>query len=508
MMECKKVDEERKGHNHMLERSIYQDIAERTGGDIYIGVVGPVRTGKSTLIKKFMEHLILPNIEGEYVKERAKDEMPQSGSGKTVMTTEPKFIPEEAAKITLDESTSFRVKLIDCVGYIIPGAMGHIEEGQPRMVMTPWSPEPLPFEDAAEMGTEKVIREHSTLGIVVTTDGSIGDLPRESYAIAEERVINELKELRKPFAIVLNCTRPSSPQTLALCKDMEEAYGVAVVPLNCLELSENDIREILKNVLYEFPIREIRVKMPSWLNIPGEQNGLYQKLLDAMSDNMQSIDKVGDVRTFFSKFSLEDGTVTSGIGDVHLGEGRAIVEVRIPEQIFYRILGEKCGYEIPNERRLMELITELSQVKRKYDKVSAAIEDVMNTGYGIVMPTVEDMRLEEPEIVKQPGGYGVKLKASAPSIHMMKAEIQTEVSPMVGTESQSEELVKFLLKEFESDPKAIWNSNMFGKTLHELVSEGLTGKLSHMPKEAREKLTGTIQRIINEGSGGLICILL
>lgn len=492
----------------MLEKSIYLDIAERTGGNIYIGIVGPVRTGKSTLIKKFMEHLILPNIEGDYIKERAKDEMPQSGSGRTVMTTEPKFIPEEAAKIKLDESTSFSVKLIDCVGYVIPGAMGHVEDGQPRMVMTPWSDQPLPFEEAAELGTEKVIREHSTLGIVVTTDGSIGELPRESYVAAEERVIGELKELNKPFAIVLNCAHPSAPQTLSLCKNLETQYGVSVIPLNCIDLNENDIKEILKNVLYEFPVREVRLKLPSWLNIPGEPNTLFKKLLDALSEKMEDIEKIGNVKTVFCNFAFEDGKIYSTLNDVRLGEGCANVEIRIPEQVFYRILGERCGYEITNERRLMELLTELSAIKQKYDKVSAAIEDVMKTGYGIVMPTVEDMRLEEPEIVKQPGGYGVKLKASAPSIHMMKAEIQTEVSPMVGTESQSEELVKFLLKEFESDPKAIWNSNMFGKTLHELVSEGLTGKLSHMPAEAREKITGTIQRIINEGSGGLICILL
>ena len=492
----------------MLERSIYQDIAERTGGDIYIGIVGPVRTGKSTLIKKFMEHLILPNIEGEYVKERAKDEMPQSGSGRTVMTTEPKFIPEEAATVKLDDDTSFRVKLIDCVGYVIPGAMGHIEDGQPRMVMTPWSEEPLPFEEAAELGTEKVIREHSTLGIVVTTDGSIGELPRESYLSAEERVITELKELKKPFAIVLNCVRPSSPQTLSLCKSMEEQYGVSVIPLNCIDLSENDIKEILKNVLYEFPVREVRIKMTSWVNIPGEPYALLGKMLTEMNNALQQVDKIGNVRSAFKGFAMEDGMISAAMSDIHLGDGCANVEIRIPEQIFFRILGEKCGYEIPNERRLMELLTELSDVKQKYDKVSSAIDDVMETGYGIVMPTVEDMRLEEPEIVKQPGGYGVKLKASAPSIHMMKADIKTEVSPMVGTESQSEELVKFLLKEFESDPTAIWESNMFGKTLHELVSEGLNGKLAHMPKEAREKITGTIGRIVNEGSGGLICILL
>lgn len=492
----------------MSEQSIYQNIAKRTGGDIYIGVVGPVRTGKSTLIKKMMEHLILPNIEGEYVRERAKDEMPQSGSGRTVMTTEPKFIPEEAATVTLDGSASFRVKMVDCVGYIIPGAIGHTEEGTPRMVMTPWSETPIPFEDAAEMGTQKVIREHSTIGIVVTTDGSIGEIPHDSYLEAEQRVISELKELGKPFAVVLNCTRPSSPQVCALVADMEEQYGVPVIPVNCMEMSENDIREILKHVLYQFPLCEIRLQMPAWLNVLDEKDSLRERLYGAVGDCVQTLCKVGDVKNAFDALTLEDGAVTARLDSLRLGEGSATVEVRIPEKIFYRILGEKSGMEIEDERALMEIMTDLSAVKRKYDKVSAAIDEVMETGYGIVMPTVEDMHLEEPEIVKQPGGYGVKLKASAPSIHMMKADIQTEVSPMVGTESQSEELVRFLLKEFESDPKAIWESNMFGKTLHELVSEGLTSKLAHMPAEAREKITGTISRIINEGSGGLICILL
>ena len=492
----------------MLEQSIYQDIAERTGGDIYIGVVGPVRTGKSTLIKKFMEQLILPNIEGEYIRERAKDEMPQSGSGRTVMTTEPKFIPEEAATVNLDGSASFRMKLIDCVGYIIPGVIGPTEEGQPRMVMTPWSPDPLPFEEAAETGTEKVIREHSTIGIVVTTDGSIGELPRESYLDAEQRVVSELQALKKPFAVVLNCARPSAPQTIALCTDLEEQYHVPIIPINCLEMGENEIREILKNVLYEFPIREVRLQMPGWLDVLEEQDSLRQRLFGSIGDCVQTLSKVGDVRPAFDALKLEDGEVTARLDNIRLGDGSATVELRIPDAIFYRILGERSGFEIQDEQALMQIMTELADVKRKYDKVAAAIDDVMATGYGIVMPTVEDMRLEEPEIVKQPGGYGVKLKASAPSIHMMKADIETEVSPMVGTESQSEELVRFLLKEFEADPQAIWDSNMFGKTLHELVSEGLTSKLAHMPADARTKITGTIQRIINEGSGGLICILL
>lgn len=492
----------------MAEHSIYKDIAERTGGDIYIGVVGPVRTGKSTLIKKFMEHLILPGIPGEHMRERAKDEMPQSGSGRTVMTTEPKFIPEEAAEVHPDEKTVCRVKLIDCVGYIVPGVMGHLEEGQPRMVMTPWSAEPLPFETAAEMGTEKVIKEHATIGIVVTTDGSIGEIPRENYTEAEERVVGELKALKKPFAVVMNSRMPNAPEVLALCSELEDGYGVPVIPMNCLEMGEREILDVLRNVLYEFPLREVRVQLPCWLDLPGGAEALKKSLLGDLANGIGSLEKMGSVRRVFDGVSLAEGDGIAKVHGVYPGNGSATVEVRVPETVFFRILGEQCGYEIGNEGELLEIMTELSAAKKKYDKVASAMEDVMETGYGIVMPTVEDMRLEEPEIVKQPGGYGVKLKASAPSIHLMKADIQTEVSPMVGTESQSEELVRFLLKEFEADPGAIWNSNMFGKSLHELVSEGLTGKLAHMPKEAREKITGTIGRIINEGSGGLICILL
>ncbi|MBQ8325262.1 MAG: stage IV sporulation protein A [Clostridia bacterium] len=492
----------------MAEHSIYKDIAERTGGDIYIGVVGPVRTGKSTLLKKFMEHLILPGITGEHMRERAKDEMPQSGSGRTVMTTEPKFIPEEAAEVFLDEKTSCRVKLIDCVGYIVPGVMGHLEEGQPRMVMTPWSAEPLPFEAAAEMGTEKVIKEHATIGIVVTTDGSIGEIPRENYEEAEERVIGELKALEKPFAVVMNSRFPASQEVLSLCTELEDRYGVPVVPVNCLEMGEQEILSVLQNVLYQFPLREVRVQLPRWLNMPRGAEALRRGVLSQLSEKAEALEKMGSVRRVFEGCALAEGDAALKVCGVYPGNGSATVEVCIPETVFFRILGEQCGYEIENEEALMEIMAELSDAKRKYDKVASAMEDVMETGYGIVMPTVEDMRLEEPEIVKQPGGYGVKLKASAPSIHMMKADIQTEVSPMVGTESQSEELVKFLLKEFEADPGAIWNTNMFGKSLHELVSEGLNGKLAHMPKEAREKITGTIGRIINEGSGGLICILL
>ena len=491
----------------MTEMSIYNDIANRTNGDIYIGVVGPVRTGKSTLIKRFTENLILPNIESEGMRERAKDEMPQSASGKTVMTTEPKFIPENAARIPLDEGAECRVKLIDCVGYIVPGAMGLIENGEPRMVMTPWSKDPLPFEKAAETGTRRVIEEHSTVGVVVTTDGTIGEIARESYIDAERRVITELRAIKKPFVVVLNSAHPNAPQAQKLANDLEQEYDVPVLAMNCLEMNENDIKDILRGLLYEFPVREIRFSLPSWIDVLDENDDLKKNLFSDISSCVCTIKRVGEIKDATSDFSSGD-SIDAKLSKIDLGCGSAKIDIHIPDRIFYSILGEKSGFEIENEKELLNIMTELADVKKKYDKVAAAIDDVMNDGYGIVMPSIDELTLEEPEIVKQPGGYGVKLKASAPSIHMMKADIETEVNPIVGTESQSEELVSFLLKEFEEDPKAIWESNMFGKTLHELVSEGLNSKLAHMPDEARAKIAGTIQRIINEGSGGLICILL
>ncbi len=490
----------------MTDTGIYSDISTRTGGDIYIGVVGPVRTGKSTLIKKFTEALILPNIDSDSMRERAKDEMPQSASGRTVMTTEPKFIPETAVNVSLDEGAECRIKLIDCVGYIVSGAMGLIEDGQPRMVMTPWSETPLPFEVAAETGTKRVIEEHSTIGIVVTTDGTIGDIPRESYVEAEKRVISELKALSKPFVVVLNSATPHSAHSQSLAAELENEYDVPVLALNCIDMNESDIKDILKSVLYEFPVREVSFSVPAWLDILEDGNALKESLLSEIDSCAKSISRVGEISDAVNAFSGED--MSARLERLDLGSGSADIDVRVPERIFYGILGERSGFEIENERELLKIMTELASTKKKYDRVASAIDDVMNDGYGIVMPSIDELTLEEPEIVKQAGGYGVKLKASAPSIHMMKADIETEVSPIVGTESQSEELVSFLLKEFEEDPKRIWESNMFGKTLHELVNEGLNSKLSHMPDEARTKIAGTIQRIINEGSGGLICILL
>ncbi len=490
----------------MTDLTIYNDIAKRTEGDIYIGVVGPVRTGKSTLINRFMQTLVLPFMESETKRERARDEMPQSASGKTVMTTEPKFVPEEAASIRLDENVNFRMRMIDCVGYIIPGAIGHIEDGATRMVMTPWSAEPMPFGEAAEIGTKKVMTEHSTIGIVVTTDGSIGEIERNAYEDAEGRIVREMKETGKPFVVVLNSAHPNDKNTVFLAAQLEERYDVPVIPLNCAEMNDSDIKEILRAILYEFPVSEIKIALPSWIDVqPGGK--IKNELYDTITKAVMNIRRTGEIRHVFNNFTSANGA-TAKTENVNLGDGTSQISVVLPENVFYSALGEFSGFDINDEKSLFSLLGELKTVNEKYAKVAEALEEVNRTGYGIVTPGIDDLTLDEPEIVRQPGGYGVKLKASAPSIHMIKANIQTELSPTVGTERQSEELVKYLLHEFEEDPKKIWGSNMFGKTLYELIGEGINAKLAHMPEDARGKLSETLQRIINEGSGGLICILL
>ncbi len=492
----------------MTDAGIYRDIANRTGGDIYIGVVGPVRTGKSTFIKKFMENQVIPNIEKEYDRARARDEMPQSAAGRTVMTTEPKFIPDEAVEIVVGDNARMRVKMIDCVGYIVPEAMGHMENGVPRMVRTPWSADPMPFEQAAEIGTRKVICEHSTIGLVVTTDGTVGDIPRENYTEAEGRVIRELKELNKPFAIVVNSADPGREESRALACRMEEDYGVPVALVNCLEMDSEDVRHILELVLLEFPVQEVGVGLPSWICALDEGHWLRASLEKEIMTHAAHVSRVGEVGSVFGKLVEMDAVRGTAVESIDLGSGCVRVAVSVDDSLYYRVLGELTGLTVENQESMIPLMMHLAEIKNKYDKISAALDEVRATGYGIVTPDIEDLHLEEPEIVRQAGGYGVRLKASAPSIHMIRADIETEINPMVGTEQQSEDLVRFLLHEFEEDPRKIWESNIFGKTLHELVNEGLHTKLSHMPSEARLKLGETLQRIINEGSGGLICILL
>lgn len=492
----------------MVNNDIYSSIAKRTDGDIYIGVVGPVRTGKSTFIKKFMESLVIPNITSEFRKERAIDELPQSAAGKTIMTTEPKFIPEEAVEIKLSDNAVFNVRMIDCVGYIVPAAIGYIENEAPRMVMTPWFEEEIPFAMAAEIGTQKVIKEHSTIGLVVTTDGSITDIPRDEYCDAEERVINELSEINKPFVIILNCLDPKSSSAQQLASELEDKYSTPVIPVNCLELDEQGISDILRQVLYAFPVKEVNITMPKWITALEKDHWLKSSVISAIRAAAENIKHIRDMTKLTERLSDSEYISGSQISEIDLGKGSAGIKLDFDSELFYKILGEKTGIEIKNDNDLMPLLKDLIAIKKKYEKVENALNEVEATGYGIVMPDIDDLSLEEPEIVKQGGKYGVRLKASAPSIHMMKADIVTEVNPIVGSEKQSEELVMYLMNEFNDDPTKIWNSNIFGKSLHELVNEGLHNKLYKMPVDARLKLQETLERIINEGCGGLICFIL
>lgn len=488
--------------------SIYKDIAERTGGDIYIGVVGPVRTGKSTFIKKFMENLVIPNIKNEYDRTRAKDEMPQSAAGRTVMTTEPKFIPDESVRIELDGNAEMQVKMIDCVGYIVPNALGNSENGQTRMVMTPWSDESMPFDAAAETGTRRVINEHSTVGVLVTCDGSFGEIPREDFVSAEERVAKELHNAQKPYVIVLNSSRPESDESVSLAYSLEAKYGAPVALVNCLELDADDIRHIMEQVLLEFPVTEINVTMPDFIKALDSGHSLVQSVNNTVSTCASAVRKTGDIATCFEKATENEYIKSVSVGTIDLGTGRADVDIELKDGLFYKIIGELTGFNVSDDESMMNLLVNLSSVKKKYDKISQALENAERTGYGVVTPDIYDLKLEQPEIVRRSGAYSVRLRASAPSIHMIKANIKTEVSPMVGTEQQSEQLVQFLLGEFENDPKKIWDTNIFGKSLYELVNEGLVNKLSHIPEESRVKLSETLGRIINEGSNGLICIIL
>ncbi|MDR2525013.1 MAG: stage IV sporulation protein A [Oscillospiraceae bacterium] len=492
----------------MEERSIYNDIAQRTQGDIYIGVVGPVRTGKSTFIKQFMDTLVLPNITVAAKRERAQDELPQSASGRTIMTTEPKFIPEEAVEISLPGNARLRTRMIDCVGYIVPSALGYIENDQPRMVQTPWYEEEIPFNMAAEIGTRKVISEHSTIGLVVTTDGSISEIPREEYAEAEERVIQELQELNKPFVVLLNSVTPEAPQTAALASQLSVRYNVPVLPVNCMQLNEWQIKQIISQILFEFPIREVCVNLPSWIVSLAPEHWLRKSIYQHVREAASGMRHVRDADTFASTLGETEHVLEAALGTVNLSEGAAVVQVTVPQDLFYRVLAESTGLEISDEQDLLRWLSELSRTKSAYDRIKNALDEVEATGYGIVMPSLEELRLEEPELMRQGGRYGVRLRASAPSLHIMKANITTEVAPIVGSESQSEELVMYLLNEFEENPQDIWNSNIFGKSLHELVNEGLHNKLYRMPGDARLKFQETIEKVINDGCSGLICIIL
>lgn len=488
--------------------NIYEDIAKRTQGDIYIGVVGPVRTGKSTFIRKFMENLVLPNIENEFKRERTQDEIPQSGSGKTIMTVEPKFVPADGVEIKIKDTVSLKVRMVDCVGYIVDGALGHEEEGKQRLVSTPWSQEAMTFEKAAEIGTKKVIRDHSTLGIVVLTDGSVTGIDRKSYLSAEERVISELKALNKPFAVVLNTLDPYSESTELLRAELEEKYDVPIVPLNVLAMDEEDIENVMETVLYDFPLNEIRINLPKWVEGLERNHWIKNNIIFTLKQSIAEIGKLRDVDSIAKGFSELEFLEDTEVDNVELGEGVISIDLTAKQDLFYNVLEEKSGFKIDGDHQLLNLVTKLSRVKNEYDKIESALYDAKTKGYGVVAPSLDELSLEEPEIIKQGKQYGIKLKANAPSLHIIKADISTEVSPIVGNQNQGEEMIKYLLDEFEQNPSELWASNMFGKSLHDLVKEQLQSKLYTMPEEIRVKIQKTLQKIINEGSMNIITILL
>lgn len=487
---------------------IYQDIATRTDGDIYIGVVGPVRTGKSTFIKNFMDMLIIPNITNSNQKARTVDELPQSSGGRTIMTTEPKFVPNKAVDVQLDNNVHFRSIMVDCVGYMVPTAQGHLEDDHERMVKTPWFSEDIPFTRAAELGTRKVIEDHATVGIVVTTDGSITDINRSDYVEAEERVIKELKSIDKPFVVVLNTSRPYADDTIALNRQLKEKYDVPVLTMDCKQMRMDDIHDLTSNLLQEFPLKEINIKLPKWTESLELDHWLKKDLMTLVKDGMEGIVKLRDIEDYADGFNQSDHIKKVHLDKINMSNGVSDIEVALEDHLFYDVLSETTGIEINSEHKLISLIRKLAQAKTEYDKVAFALSDVMQKGYGVVNPMLNELKLDSPEVIKQGGSYGVKFKASAPSIHLIRADVQAEVAPIVGTEEQSKEFMATVISQLEDDPDAVWATEFFGRSLESLVTEGLQNKLYKMPDEAQGKLQETLQRLINENSNGLICILL
>ncbi|MGM9987513.1 MAG: stage IV sporulation protein A [Bacillaceae bacterium] len=492
----------------MEKVDIFKDIAERTGGDIYLGVVGAVRTGKSTFIKKFMELVVLPNITNEAERMRAQDELPQSAAGKTIMTTEPKFVPNQAVSIRVGEGLDVNIRLVDCVGYTVPGAKGYEDENGPRMINTPWYEEPIPFQEAAEIGTRKVIQEHSTIGVVVTTDGSIGDIPRYDYIEAEERVVNELKEVGKPFIMIINTVQPYHPNTEAMRLELSEKYDIPVLAISVESIRENDVMNILREALYEFPVLEVNVNLPTWVLTLKESHWLRQNYQNAVQETVQDIKRLRDVDRLVSQFAEYEFIERASLAGLDMGQGVAEINLYAPDELYDQVLKEIVGVEIRGKDHLLQLMQEFAEAKREYDVVADALRMVRQTGYGIAAPSLVDMSLDEPEIIRHGSRFGVKLKAVAPSIHMIKVDVESTFEPIIGTEKQSEELVNYLMQDFEDNPLSIWNSDIFGRSLSSIVREGIQAKLSLMPENARYKLKETLERIINEGSGGLIAIIL
>lgn len=492
----------------MEKVDIFKDIAERTGGDIYLGVVGAVRTGKSTFIKKFMELVVLPNMSNESERVRAQDELPQSAAGKTIMTTEPKFVPNQAVSIRVSEGLDVNIRLVDCVGYTVPGAKGYEDENGPRMITTPWYEEPIPFQEAAEIGTRKVIQEHSTIGVVVTTDGSIGDIPRYDYIEAEERVVNELKEVGKPFIMIINTLQPFHPNTESLRLELSEKYDIPVLAISVEAMRDNDVINILREALYEFPVLEVNVNLPTWVLTLKDNHWLRQNYQNAVQETVQDIKRLRDVNRLVSQFSGYDFIERATLAGLDMGQGIAEINLYAPDELYDQVLKEIVGVEIRGKDHLLQLMQEFAEAKREYDVVADALRMVKQTGYGIAAPSLVDMSLDEPEIIRHGSRFGVKLKAVAPSIHMIKVDVESTFEPIIGTEKQSEELVNYLMQDFEDNPLSIWSSDIFGRSLSSIVREGIQGKLSLMPENARYKLKETLERIINEGSGGLIAIIL
>ena len=488
--------------------SLYDDIAKRTNGDIYLGVVGPVRTGKSTFIRRFVQELILPKIEDKHEKQRIIDELPQSGAGKTVMTVQPKFVPNQAVEINLESGANAFVRLVDCVGYMVSGAIGAEEDGFPRMVKTPWSDEHIPFVDAAEIGTEKVIKEHSSIAVMVTSDGTITDIDRLSYVKAEERVVRELKEVGKPFVIVLNSSEPKSDEAKKLETSLRDKYSAPVVLCDVSKLSIDDINNIITQVLYEFPVQEIRFTIPKWARALPYENEFIKSIIKEVKESISGINKMSEHIALSQMFADNENILSPTLTSLSLADGTIYYELPISSKVFYRLLSEDCGVEISDDFYLMSYMKHLTYAKKEFDKIKEALEKVNETGYGIVMPTLSDLSLEEPKIVKRGSGSVVKLKATAPSLHIMRVDVETEVCPAVGSPEQSESLVKYLTEGFENNPQGIWETNMFGKPLSSFVQDGISAKINNVPEEAQVKMRKTMTKIVNENKGGLICILL
>ncbi len=492
-----------------MERfDIYNDICRRTGGDIYIGVVGPVRTGKSTFVTKFMENFVVPNISDKLQKQIATDEMPQSADGKTIMTTQIKFVPANGVKVKFKNKSTANVRLVDCVGYFTEGAAGHEEDGKPRLVKTPWSDKEIPFEQAAEIGTNKVIADYSTIGILVTSDGTFGDIKRESFAKTEERVARELEECGKPYVILLNTVEPKGEKALKIVDSLEKKFGVSAIPVNVASLTSDDISSIMEKVLLEFPMTGINVNIPDWLRALPADSKIIGEVIDKIKTASSEIAKMKDFNILSEAFADSEDFNDLSLNELKLGNGTSDYELKPNEGLFYKVLSEQSGEEIKGDYELMSFIKGFANERRRYDKIKTALNEAEESGYGVVMPSFQEMSLEGPVLVKKKGGYGVKLKATAPSLHIMKVDVSTEVSPIVGNQKQGEDMVNYIVNKFEESPSGVLETNMFGKSLSEIVGEGLYGKASGMPKDTQAKMRKTVTRIVNEGRGGVICILL